>query len=216
MPYAWPLEQRPVPDGPLTLKCVVGGFPRTSTTFLKNCLWDMGVRACHEGIFQPTLELNEDQMDCQYEWSVDVTGFAGPYLQDLRCRGVYVLHLMRHPVDTINSFLNHFDFYFPGDRREYVPWAVKVWYEWQKVWAEFANLTVYFDNPFDTLSTVVGIVGAKVDANKIHSTIRSAKRGRSTPGDYCTWNDLPKEVAEFAYGEHGYLRGGERWKRGLL
>lgn len=87
---------------PGTLRLVIAGVPRGGTTYTANML-DQVVEAAHEGVFcavglrkTPTSK------------PVEVSGFAGPWVERLYQCGVPVVQLFRNPVDCVSSFYNHF------------------------------------------------------------------------------------------------------------
>jgi hypothetical protein len=208
-PYVFPVEDSPIPDcGIGDLKLVVGGFPRTATTYISSMIRDLmepGYPVGHERIFQPDTGFCDMALDT----IVDVTGFAGPYLPDLREVGtVTILHLMRHPVDTLNSCLNYFDHYFPqGEKAQYWDWMVQVWYHWQRKWADNAHGTVYMERRVDALQRIGELLSKEWTEEEIIRRSRSAFKGRSSKGYVKGWEDLPTEVRRFAES-YGYTKIG--------
>ena len=204
-PYTFPVVNQPIPEcGVGGLKLVVGGFPRTSTTFLTAILRDLGVeKVGHESMFRPDMGFHSIDL------LVDVSGFVGPWLPDLSEMGtVSILHLIRHPVDTLNSMLNYFDHYFPqGEKEQYWDWMVQVWYAWQKQWATYAHGTVYMERRVETVQRIGEVLSRKWTEEEILRRGRTAVRGRSSKGHVKGWDDLPPEVQKFAES-YGYTKHG--------
>jgi hypothetical protein len=201
------VEDKPIPEcGIGKLKLVVGGFPRTATTFFTSMIRDLGVSAVgHERMFQPDLGFN-----FMPDLLVDISGFVGPYLPSLSEIGtVSILHLMRHPVDTLNSMLNYFDHYFgpKEEKPQYWDWVVQCWYHWQQQWAEYAHGTVYMERRVETLQRIGEVLSLEWTEEEITRRSRTAFKGRSSKGLVKRWRDLPSEVRKFAES-YGYTEFG--------
>jgi len=64
----------------------------------------VGVRCGHEDVFgQAGFEFA--QSNIQF-WDADSSWFAAPYLQESLLENTLIVHLVRHPKDTIDSFLS--------------------------------------------------------------------------------------------------------------
>lgn len=123
----------------IKLKYIVTGTGRSGTVYLANLLTKCGLPCGHEGIFTPwgldealarldgrsPLLVSAISRESCGNWFDGVTDIvadssymAAPYLDLALLRDVRVIHVVRHPMDVINSFvigLNYFQDWLPSD-----------------------------------------------------------------------------------------------------
>ena len=103
------------------LKIVVTGTGRCGTLFFSRLLSGVGVKCGHEQVFsQNPLTLRDSS-----KWDADSSLFAAPFAGKLESKGIKVVHLVRHPVRCIESFLRMG--YFDGEN-----WSSSLIGWWQK------------------------------------------------------------------------------------
>lgn len=196
---------------------VVTGTGRCGTALCMIVLKQMGVPASHEAFF--TLDRrsfdDRDRMAYDAHPTNDVSLMAAPFLEQL---GKPVLHLVRNPVEVVNSFLhmrlspavphevtdfiNHFVTLEGGTAAEL--WA-DYWIKWNRMCAEAATLTVTVEDlSAGRVSDVflAPIVGASGFAPTWQAAGRYKNRSHEITG-----NLVPPEVAarlRRAGEEYGY------------
>lgn len=177
----------------------------------------MGVPAAHEEFFHLTRRSFEDADRRAYDAypTNDVSLMAAPFLKQL---GKPVIHLVRRPVDTVNSFLsaglvlresnvvtdyiNHF-VTLEGDTNE-ERWA-DYWVKWNRLCADSASVTVPIE-PLSSGEISDAFLAPVIGAEGFVQHWRAAGRFRNRVHDV-TRNLVPPHVADRlrrAGEEYGY------------
>lgn len=203
---AYPINTS-VPSGfPWNLRLVVSGLPRGGTQFTRSVLRDLlqdRATVGHEGVFCYNFIRDYGTRPCH---DVDVTGFAWPYGELLQEHGIPVVHLVRHPVTSVNSMLNFFRKAFPEKERDWTE-AVEMWCGRHANIAARATCWYRLEDQMDKLcETASQILGLDFDPLMAENAIIKSPKGNSTRGDTISWDFLPPMVQDFAVG-FGYDEG---------
>jgi len=123
---------------------VVTGTPRSGTTYMTSLLRELGYDCTHERCFDPWhITFAEERPDARI-WG-DSSWLAVPYLRELP-PSTRVIHVVRNPVDAINSIVSTGQLDWPHDYRTFIAhhwygdrdwWPSKVaesgarfWHDW--------------------------------------------------------------------------------------
>src|SRR5262245_52976939 len=100
------------------LDFVITGTPRSGTTYMASLLRELGFDCTHERCFDPwRIVFAEDRPDTS-PWG-DSSWLAVPYLGDLPTV-TRVIHVVRDPVDSINSIIGTGQLDWPHDYRTFI------------------------------------------------------------------------------------------------
>jgi len=172
------------------LKFVVGGTPRGGTTYAANVLRALGFKAGHEAIFK------RDEVDWRTlrsgRYDVDVSGIIPFHLGIIQEHEVPIIHLIRHPVPSINSMLRYFQgAYKPNE-------AVQRWYKSHKALSDLAVLTIRLETFRTDINRFAAVFCPRTQPAELDEATAQADKGTSTPGTTFDWFDLPSDVRDFA------------------
>ena len=99
---------------------IATGTGRCGTKFVAELLTSVGVKCLHETFFTPYGLGYAYRMITEGHWTgtrAESSWQAAPYLQDDLLRGAFVIHLVRHPKEFIESVLK----VWPADG--HTPWT---------------------------------------------------------------------------------------------
>lgn len=141
LPGELDLRERPFLESALMMKLqyLVTGTGRCGTVYLANLLTKSGLPCGHESIFTPwgldeaiarldgrsPIQVSAISLASCGDWFpeagavvADSSYMAAPFLDHALLRDVRIIHVVRHPMDVINSFvvgLNYFQEWLPPD-----------------------------------------------------------------------------------------------------
>jgi hypothetical protein len=239
------------------LQYVVTGTGRSGTVYLANLLTKCGLPCGHESIFTPwgldealarlagksavnvssiSVESCGDWFDGSRDLVADSSYMAAPFLDHAVLQDAHVLHVVRHPMDVINSFvigLNYFQAWIPPDpwhtliythvpelRLDYHPLerAALYYVRWNQMIERRAAGRPYF---FCQLETVPGQLLAYLGRRCEDESLLAARRVNSRMGgkpEY-TFEDIPagsirRELRDLSE-RYGYPLPGSGRRRNL-
>jgi hypothetical protein len=184
------------------LQLVIASLPRSATTWLRNVFEVLKVSAGHETIgSQSCFEHRPPILRVQ----VEISGFIQPYTASIKRRKKAALvHLIRHPVTTLNSTLNHFESVFP-DKKKGWDHLCKCYLSCHKGLDETCSLTIYTEQLTpQVLKNLLAMIDDRRSIGTIKAAMNQASIGRSTPEPHFSWDDLPEELQHYASTHHGY------------
>lgn len=183
-----------------SLKMCVAGLPRSGTFFVSRALTKLNVGAGHESVCGVSGVTRETPTR-----HVDVTGFAAPWVSSMARQGVRVIHLIRNPVATCNSIVNHLSTLLPDDPKEAFKVAATYYEKWHGLIDEAAQATVYLENIEEGMWTITRALGLDVPKENLAQAMKESNKNelKATPVSFSTWEDLPPSVVEYA-AKHGY------------
>ena len=90
---------------------IVSGTGRCGTGFMSRWLTSAGIKCTHEGVFNlggwdSALEKIQHRLaNTQWGWRADSSWLAAPFLHYPELDDMTVIHVVRHPKPTLDSFL---------------------------------------------------------------------------------------------------------------
>jgi hypothetical protein len=97
---------------------VVTGTPRSGTSYMSSLLRELGYDCAHERCFDPWHVTFAEERADTCRWG-DSSWLAVPYLEDLP-PSTRVVHVVRNPVDSINSIIGTGQLDWPHDYRAFI------------------------------------------------------------------------------------------------
>ena len=184
-----------------SLKMCVAGLPRSGTFFVSRALTKMNISASHETVCGVSGVGKETPVR-----HVDVTGFAALWVDSMARQGVKVVHLIRHPVPTCNSIVNHLSKLLPDDPKEAFQVAATYYEKWHGMIDKVATATVYLESIEEGLKTITRLLGLDVPPETLARAMGESNKNelKAKPVSFSTWEYLPPSVAEYASTKHGY------------
>ena len=191
------------------LKVVIGGFPRSGTTWVAASLNGLknGPISGHEEPFRYdgfSRDKNSERV------VVSVSGFLVPYLKDLEAACIPIIHLVRNPVNVVNSCLQFFGGRFWTDPLEDAKYIARVWEEWTSEVAAYSKYLVRLEDLAEDISLLAYILqrnGVEVDEEELKVSAATAER-RASKADpkapLITASQLPGHTIEAAK-RYGYI-----------
>jgi hypothetical protein len=201
---------------------VITGTGRCGTKYLAQALGAAGVSVGHEVGYTPG----------QHEWGPfrgESSWLAVPWLEELSAAGVYVLHVVRHPVDVINSLVTFGAFSgrdVSNPYRQFVlkhypilgedlaggdfELACRFWVEWNRRIERYANARVRIEDVTGAdLVPMLRHGDAMLSAATMDQYLAATPSDVNHRGDTATyeWDDLPGDVRELA-AAYGYTESG--------
>ena len=82
------------------LEYIATGTGRCGTRYVSRVLSEVGIPCGHESIFQPKGIVKNDRLQADSSW------LAAPYLNHDIALNVPVIHVKRHPVDVVSSYVH--------------------------------------------------------------------------------------------------------------
>lgn len=175
----------------IQLQYLVTGTGRSGSVYLANLLTRSGLPCGHESIFTPwgleealarldgrsTIQVSAISLESCGNWFegagevvADSSYMAAPFLDQAVLRDTRIIHVVRHPMDVINSFvigLNYFQDWLPSDvwhrfmythvpelRLDYHPLdrAALYYVRWNQMIEERSAGKAYFFCPVETIT----------------------------------------------------------------
>jgi len=183
------------------LNLVIASLPRSATTWLRNVFEVLRVSAGHETIGSRSCFENRPPI---LRVQVEISGFIQPYTASIKRREKATLvHLIRHPVDMLNSALNHFESTFP-DKKKGWDHLCKCYLSCHKGLDKTCSLTIYTESLTpQVIKNLLALIDDRRSIGTIRAAMEQASIGRSTPEKHFSWSDLPEELQNYAT-IHGY------------
>lgn len=196
---------------------VVTGTGRCGTGLCMIALKQMGVPAAHEEFFHlERRAFGEDDRRAYLAYPTnDVSLMAAPFLTQI---GLPIIHLVRNPVDTVNSFLNaglvmresnvvtdYINHFMPLEGETNADLWADYWVKWNRMCAESATFTVQIEQLTSgdiSDAFFAPIIGAPGFVQHWRAAGRFKNRRHDVTGDL-----VPADVAERlrrAGTEYGY------------
>lgn len=195
-------------------RVIVTGTGRCGTGYVSTVLNQAGIPATHEGVFNPEGD--------GWEWQrVECSWMAAPHLSHF---DGYVVHLVRHPLAVVNSFVG-IEFFTNSAHEPYLDYvidhledlssdpveaAMRFYVIWNRMIEPYADQFVRIE---ETGPAEFAQIAHKTGSH--HSPNDMVKPVESVPTDYnsrpraeLTWADLPagelKDELEQMVKEYGY------------
>lgn len=199
-------EEKPDATVPKHVKLVVAGLTRGGTQYTAWVLRKLGVVAGHEAVFGgsgPRATVMEWK---QRPITVEVSGLAAPWVDNIVRDGVPVVHLIRHPVKCVNSNLN----FFSHGLGHGLSWDVvcKTYLDWHQAIEKVAQFTIHLERFAESIRALLGLARPNPypSQSAIDEALKFADRGaKCWQTNHGGWQQLPKELQEYA-ASHGYSK----------
>jgi hypothetical protein len=158
------------------LKLIIGGFPRSGTTWIANVFNELGVQTGHEAPltkngFRPHKK-SKDNVVCS-------TGFINAHRYEIEAAGVPIIQVIRDPIGVQQSFLNRFPSEF--DTRDDVEQITYRWWQWNTELEQVADNVISLNRMSPGVFQLIlsNYLGVKVPIREISRAYNSVDRNRS-------------------------------------
>lgn len=144
---------------PVKLQYIATGTGRCGTQYMSNLLSSLGIPCAWEIFFTSdgitkSLERLES---IETQFIAEASYMAAPYLKDLVFSDAKIIHLVRNPIDVINSFVSGFCYFLSGSiegkvdddwQYEYPPGADKEFQHMKFIYEHIPELRMKNMNPY--------------------------------------------------------------------